>query len=798
MKRAGARKIGLAAAILAAWSYGCGCGARPGPAESHGPGLAADRPATRNADGTAAAAPEDPSDPMKLSPVLDDPRLVAVSKAAGTDPRAAAQAMQAALDQHHPTGNELARWRFVQGSLLVRAGDPIAAAQAFDACAATGWIAAPHAKLAAARAYASANKHTEAIERAASIPDDLPIAAAAKLLRADALDASGNTAEAVAIWKAHLAAKKRPARWAELSVRIAGFLLQGTPQPDQVREAYELARAVTVEAPASGSASNAKELLQKAISLSPADRREDLEKVSVEERITRAQALADNGRREESAKTCAKLVDELAKDKKPGKAICDAALCSAQAWTKANKKPLAADAWGEAVQRCEPYRDQLIVALFQGAKAHSSAGRPADAARLYGRVESEFRSHSYADDARLRGARVALMTKDETRFVQLLSKMADDYPDGDMLEDGLFELAVHQLTHDDLKGALATLERSIQLRPVEKPYWLAGRAKYFAARVKGMMGNKDDEARGLRELVVQQPFSYYMMLAWSRLMATNPAAAREALASCQGTEDNAPFVAGPGPELQKPAFQRALELLRVGEAGSAREEILSMGLSAEANGPALWTIATLYARAGAADLAFKVARSRSGEWSGRFPAGKWRTPWELAYPRAFQNIMDRETAQAGIPTALGYGIMREESLFEPDAVSGAPAYGLMQLIVATGKAVGEPLGMKVDGEALKRPEVNIPLGTRYLAQMRAKFPSAPVLAIPSYNAGPGATERWLKDKGTVDFDLWVEQIPYDETRGYTKRVISTMSIYAWLYERDAFENNAKLPLQIRM
>lgn len=597
---------------------------------------------------------------MKLSLVLEDPRLAAASKTAGTDPRAAAQAVGAAIDQHHPTGNELARWRYVQGSLLVRAGDPIAAAQAFDACAATGWIASPHARLAAARAYASANKHTEAIERSSSIPEDLPISATARLVQADSLDASGNTAAAVALWKAHLAAKRRAARWAELSVRIAAFLLQGNPQPDQVREAYDLTRAVTIEAPGSGSANNAKELLQKAISLSPAERREELEKLSIEEKIARAQALADNGRREEAAKTCAKLVDELAKDKKPGKAICDAAICSAQAWTKANKKPLAADAWGEAVQRCEPHKDQLIVALFQGAKAHSAAGRAPEASRLYARVEAEFRSHSYADDSRLRGARVALMMKDETRFVQLLSKIGDDYPAGDMLEDGMFELAMHQIGHDDLKAALATLERSIELRPVEKPYWLAGRARYFAARVKGMMGRKDDEARGLRELVVQQPFSYYMMLAWSRLMASNATAAREALTASQGTEDNSPFVAPPGPELERPAFQRALELLRVGEPDAAREEILSMGLSSEANGPALWTIATLYARGGAADLAFKVARSRTGEWSGKFPSGKWRAPWELAYPRAFQNIMDPETARAGIPTALGYGIMREE------------------------------------------------------------------------------------------------------------------------------------------
>ncbi len=805
MRGFGVRGFGIMAAMLAAWAWGCGCGANPSPGAGSPSPTDPRRPLAASVTTSEAGVPlastlaSDDGDPARMQPVLEDARLGAIAKAAaGGDPRGAAQAMQAAIDQHHPAGQQLGRWRYVQGELLVKAGDATGAAQAFDACAATGWVASAHAKLAAARAWASAGKHAEAIERAGSVPADLPIHASARLVHADSLDATGDTAGAVALWKAHLASKKRAPRWAELSVRVAEFLLRGSPSAAQVREAYDLVRAVTIDAPASGSAANARELLARAIAASPAEHRAELEKLSIEERLAQAQALGDSGRREEAAKTCARLVEELAKQPKPGKALCDAAVCSAQAWTKANKRPLAADAWSEAVQRCEPHKDQLLVALFQGAKAHASAGRAPDASRLYGRVEAEFHGHSYADDARLRGARVALMMKDEGRFAQMLGKIGDDYPEGDMLEDGMFELALHQIDKGEHKAALATLERSISLRPMEKPYWVAGRARYFAARVQGWLGRKDDEARGLREVITQHPFSYYMMLAWSRLAASDPKAAHEALTTALGHDDPTPFIAPPGPELQRPAFHRALELLRVGEHTLAREEILSLGLSSEANGPALWTIASLYARAGASDLAFKVARSRTGEWSGRFPSGKWRTPWELAYPRAFQSIMDRETARSGIPTALGYGIMREESLFEADAVSGAPAYGLMQLIVPTGKAMGAPLGIQVDGEALKRPEVNIPLGCRYLGQLRAGYPAAPVLAIPSYNAGPGATKRWLDGKGAVDFDVWTEQIPYDETRNYTKRVISTMSIYSWLYEREAFEKNARLPLQVRL
>jgi soluble lytic murein transglycosylase len=387
--------------------------------------------------------------------------------------------------------------------------------------------------------------------------------------------------------------------------------------------------------------------------------------------------------------------------------------------------------------------------------------------------------------------------KDESRFVQMLSKMPADYPDGDMLEDGLFELALHQMDKQQWAAALVTLERSLALRPVEKPYFVSGRAKYFAARVKGILGRPQEQLLGLQQVLRDNPFSYYWVQAWSRLASMDAKATHDQVYARQSQEPPGALLEGAGTELQRPAFLRAVELLRVGEPSLAREEILSLGLSAEANGPALWTIAAIYGRAGALDLAFRVARTRHGEWGSHFPSNRWRPAWELAYPRAYPVIVDREAARAGLPISVGYGIMREESAFDADVVSSANAYGLMQLILPTAKTVAAPLGLPSDADALRRPEINITLGCRLLASLRNSFASAPVLAVPSYNAGPGATHKWLDGRGAVDFDLWVEQIPYEETRNYTKRVTSSIAVYAWLYEPDRFDTIARLPLQVR-
>jgi soluble lytic murein transglycosylase len=127
--------------------------------------------------------------------------------------------------------------------------------------------------------------------------------------------------------------------------------------------------------------------------------------------------------------------------------------------------------------------------------------------------------------------------------------------------------------------------------------------------------------------------------------------------------------------------------------------------------------------------------------------------------------------------------MREESAFDPEAVSPSHAYGLMQLIVPTAQHVGKGLGVTVDLAALTTPEMSIKLGCRYLGELRTRFASNPDLAVPAYNAGPGASQRWLQNRVCDDFDLWVESISFDETRRYVKRVLTSAAAYSYLYEK---------------
>src|SRR4051794_19065701 len=141
--------------------------------------------------------------------------------------------------------------------------------------------------------------------------------------------------------------------------------------------------------------------------------------------------------------------------------------------------------------------------------------------------------------------------------------------------------------------------------------------------------------------------------------------------------------------------------------------------------------------------------------------------------------------------------MREESACDPDAERLPDAYGLRPPVVPTAKSIARPLGLPADRASLKRPSVNIALGTGELARLANAFPENPLLAIPAYNAGPGNPKRWLRERPNADFDLWVELIPYVETRRYVKRVLSSRAAYAFLYNRDDFEGFATLPVKVQ-
>jgi len=816
MPRLNARPCAALVALAAALALGC-ADTRPGssggpacpPGCSAKAALPPPAPTARPSALVAGTTGEAPGfDPGRLSLVLDDPRLAAVRASVDREAYArAAQELFAAFASIPPPADEdRAAWLYQLGRLRALGGDPLGAAKAYDAAAAAGGPLAGYARFAAASLLAKAGDADGALAQARQVTPGLAIEAELEVVVAGALAQKADIEGAAASFRAHLSRAPRPSGWVQTTLRFARALL-AHPGEARAEEAALLARRVLDEAPGGAGAGEAKEIEAQALATLPFARRKALETPGPEQLAARARALVGARRGKEALATLDVLTKALPDPAQPSELTCEVAELRAQALELLKRKAEASDAYGAALDRCAGQARRPEV-LYRAGRAAMRGGAMGEAVRRFALLEQEAPRHRLADDARYHGARAALEDRDEARFAQMLAAMPDDYPEGDMVADGLFELALFEMERGGWAAALAPLTRAMERFPRERSYQAAGRLPYYLGRARLETGDREGGLALFAQVLRDYPLSFYMALAHARLAEADAVSASQALAEALAREEEqsaAPLAIQRSPAFAEPAFARALELSRQGETKLARGELDRLGVGARTAPPeVLWAAAFLLARAGSPAEAHGILRTAMfgprpgrveiGEWLDHYPVGRWRAAWELAYPRPFSTVVAGEAARSGIPEALAYAIMREESAFEPRVVSPAAAYGLMQLIVPTAKRMAKPLGLPADAESLKRPEVNIALGCRYLSVLRGQFQDNPLLAIPAYNAGGGAPKRWIAERPEQSFDLWVERIPYEETRLYTKRVITSLAAYEFLYAREQPSEALRMPL----
>jgi soluble lytic murein transglycosylase len=146
------------------------------------------------------------------------------------------------------------------------------------------------------------------------------------------------------------------------------------------------------------------------------------------------------------------------------------------------------------------------------------------------------------------------------------------------------------------------------------------------------------------------------------------------------------------------------------------------------------------------------------------------------HPQRFLAAFRPVAKQRQLPLELLQGLAKQESRFTPTVHSAAGAVGLMQLMPAT---AAELAGGPVSTAELERPERNVALGGAYLKGLLLQWKGDPLPAGASYNAGPGAVEGWVDPRLRAAPELWVEAIPFPETRLYVKKVLGN----AWSYRQ---------------
>lgn len=176
--------------------------------------------------------------------------------------------------------------------------------------------------------------------------------------------------------------------------------------------------------------------------------------------------------------------------------------------------------------------------------------------------------------------------------------------------------------------------------------------------------------------------------------------------------------------------------------------------------------------------AARFVRMVAGDPGGNWDARLLRT----AFPFPYQEQIRRASMEAGLDPFFVAGLIRQESLFQADIRSHAGATGLMQIMPATGRGLARQMGLRgFQTVHLEEPETNVAMGTRYIAEQLRRFDGREADALAAYNAGPSRMVRWRGLPEYSDPELWVERIPFDETRGYVKAITLNWSIYTSLY-----------------
>jgi soluble lytic murein transglycosylase len=727
---------------------------------------------------------------VEIGPTLPgrNGRLAAEALAAG-DPEEAARWFDRVLEQLTDREPPWYEAQLLSGLCHLRAGRADRALRRIEELAEIDHPLAPFARLQFARAKRDSGDPDGA---AALLGGDWPAPYAEEALRleVESLLAAKRAAEAATRLSA-----VRPgpvdgetAAWRLLRIRAALEATEADPGSGddalagRRRALLDDLRGLRAEAAGTDEEAEAQALLERFARRLRRTERAALLDRTVEERIARVKRLTARYRYDEAQQEAERLAESLAADDPLRCAACEAA---GLAWFKARSYRASLPWLDRAMEACRG-SERWVEAAWHAGRAHLNAGDAAAAAAAFEALEREAGDSPRADDARLERASIARDGGDDAAFVALLEDLTTRWPAGDQAPEAIWRLGWHALDRGDPAEAerrFGTLVRR-DWQPAEAPQ--GGRARYWHAVALERSGREDQAREGYREVARRHPFTFYGILAHNRVRLRDPAAARALLgeAMVRRPAEPAPTTDVPDvPVFRSDGFRRTLAFLRMGLFAEAEAEVKALQAAEGIPPAAAEALAGLASRLGAWRLGRRLGGA-GGAPLGRLPLDPdhLRT-WELAYPRAWHEEVKAAAGKHGIPEALAYGILREESGFDPRAFSSAHAIGLMQLLLPTAQRFAGRAGIEgtLSRRRLARAGVNIAVGCGFLGFLAERYPERLVLVPAAYNAGEGRLDRWLDAHGDLPIDRFLETVPFDNTRTYLMRVVSSWTVYRALY-----------------
>lgn len=391
------------------------------------------------------------------------------------------------------------------------------------------------------------------------------------------------------------------------------------------------------------------------------------------------------------------------------------------------------------------------------------------AAQTYGRLVKESKKRNEKRDLALLEAVVTRDAGDIEGADQRYASFVKTYGRDEKTLDARWFWGWMYFRLGDYDKAKTQWQAIIKLAPRSS---LSPRVNYWLARMAEMEGQQATAKETYARVNEDDAWSYYGYLARERLLSL-----QVNVKVSRGMDLKAPkgWTQATFP-IHHPRFQRAVTLYELGLDSMAAKAL--RGVPVPTSDEDALALAELHHALGDDHRAQLIVRTRFRDELSRADARSELLT--LSYPMAFASEIAASSAAYKVEPEVVWAVMRQESTFRRDAISSANAQGLLQLIPRTAQRMARELQLKPPA-TFTEPAINIQLGTAYLGRLLESFASHLGLAAAAYNAGPPAVEQWLLRLHELPFDVWVEEIPFRETRDYVKKVVANYAAYRRIY-----------------
>lgn len=440
---------------------------------------------------------------------------------------------------------------------------------------------------------------------------------------------------------------------------------------------------------------------------------------------------------------------------------------------------------------------------LEALSAFRCAGADAEAERLFGVLQCQRRledtgammetlaaiqrtapASPWTLQALVAAANYFLVRNDAAAYVGLYRACADRFPQS--VEAAGCHWKVAWRAYLEGRGAARNLfQEHLRRFPASEK---AGAALYYLGRIEEESGRPAEAETYYSELQLRFPNYYYSFLSSQRPTGASqsgnggaPAAARAFLGSVRWPVR--PRTADFTPDAETAwRIGRARLLARAGLETWAEIELRFGVDHGGSRYAAAMELAAIAAQRGAHGAALRHLKGTAPDYLWLPREGAPRRFWELAYPFPYRAEIEKYSRLRRLDPYLVAALIRQESEFDAEAVSSSGAVGLMQVMPATGRQIGRKAGLRgVTARSLKRPAVNLAIGTYFLARQLAAHQGGVEETLASYNAGPTRVPLWRKWADFREAAEFTETIPFAQTRDYVQIILRNWQIYRWLY-----------------